>query len=336
MGPAEEVTAVLQFTPEYPTQQAGIMAFSNPDRFVRFGYHFKSRPMLEFGFEIDGRYHGPQSTYLYDPLAHTGLFRWLTVRRSANVYQAFESSDGINWRNFGAPLNVTLDDGHVLAALYAFNGRSRQPSARAGFRNFSSGLSFHHRPAGPVKPDAFPDWAVEQSCQEQIETRIAEDTLQVGFPQSAMGCEWLMFRAVPNGDWSFSTLLDFVSVSGSSAGLRLLGTKGNLTVSRRDLMGGSIMFERLDDNDVRVDDFRGSPPVTLRLQRRDGRIFGSFSRDGLTFTPVGAGLPVEQLGDLRGIGLVASIAHWASEYSRPPARFYRVEQDILNPVPLKK
>jgi hypothetical protein len=336
VGPTEEVTAVLQFTPEYPTQQAGIMAFSNPDQFVRFGYHFKSRPMLEFGFETDGRYHGPQSTYLYDLLAQTNLFRWLSIRRAGDIYEAFESSDGLNWRSFGLPLKVASEDGQVLAALYAFNGRSQQPPARAEFRKFRTGLSFHHRAAGPTKADAFPGWTVEQSCREPIDVRIAAEALQIGFPQAAMGCEWLMFRAVPSGEWSFSTLLDFVPVSGSSAGLRILGTKGNLTVSRRDLMGGSIILERLDDNDIRAYDFRGTPPVTLRLERRDGRIAGSFSRDGMTYAALGPGLPVDQLGELRGIGLVTSIAHWASEYSRPPARFYRVEQEILNPVSLSK
>jgi hypothetical protein len=90
------------------------------------------------------------------------------------------------------------------------------------------------------------------------------------------------------------------------------------------------MLERTDDRDSRIPDFPGSPPVILRLEKVGQYLNGSVTRDGNRFVPVGQ-IPVGELGELRRVGLLAGIAHWTSQISRPPARIYWMREEVVTP-----
>lgn len=334
IGPSEEFTGAMAFAPEYPTQQAGIMAFDGPDRFVRLGRHFKTRALIEFGIETAGAYRGPESWFEFDLHAQRGSFRWFTIRRLGNRYVAFVSPDGFDWRPFGGPLEHGTPGLDPLAAIYAFNGRTDNPAAEAVFHSLGVGPSFHHRAEGPLNAGEFAGWRTSSGCTEPPDARIRGDALETGFSPRSMNCIWTLSRETPQSDWSFSTLLDFVPAAGSSAGLRLEGAQGSVSISRRDLGGGSILMELPHDDDARIPDFRGLPPLFLRLRLVKGTLSASVSRDGERFLPIPREVSAAKLGALRRIGIFTSVAHWASPGERPPARFYRIQQDVETLAPL--
>jgi hypothetical protein len=328
LGDGEEASVRLRFTPEYPTQQAGLMALYDPDNFVRVGPHFKSRTFLEFGFEHEGVYHGPESTYVFDPLGGTGQARWLALRRTGPEYTAYVSSDGFSWNQFGDKLTLPDTSGDLHAAVYAFNGRSANPSGRAVFDHLGSGLAFHHRPDGPLDGAQFPGWKVRQECRTPVSATVTDGLLQVGFAADASGCGWEIMRPAPAGDWAISALVDFEAVSGSAFGLIARGSRSSASITRRDLEGRSLQLEQNDDRDTRIPDYPGLPPVMLRLEKKGGTVLASVSRDLETFTTLPGAVSIGDIGDVQRIGAVTSVAHWTSQQSRPPARIYwiRVER----------
>ncbi|MCZ2156351.1 MAG: hypothetical protein LC114_21020 [Bryobacterales bacterium] len=326
----EDAMVRLRFTPEYTNQQAGLMAMYDPDNYVRVGQHFKNRPMLEFGFEWNGSYNrDPLSTYLFDPMGQLGQARWLALRRNGVHYTSYISSDGLSWAPFGKPVAPPdrLDD--PRAAIYALNGRSSSPPTSAEFDQFGVGMAFHHRPDGPFETPESSAWRQSRNCKSEVSAVIREGTLQVGFARDAIGCSWSLTHGVPEGDWALSALIDFEPVAGSSFGVEIRGAKSPVSVTRRDLDGRSIQLEQVDDRDVRIDDFQGSPPVLLRIEKRNGMIRGSVSRDLETFVALPGAVPISELGEIRSLGLVGSIAHWTDPESRPAARVYWVRLESL-------
>jgi len=331
LGDGEEATVRLRFTPQSPTQQAGLMVLYDADNYIRLGPHYKNRALMEFGVEHDGAYQGPASTYEFDPMGQAGLPRWLTLRRSGTSYTAYLSSDGFAWRQFGGGLTLPDTSGDLKTAIYAFNGRSNNSSARAIFEHFGTGLAFHSRPEGPFQVSAFPAWDLRDDCKVPASANVTGGVLQVGFNHDAVGCQWLLTRAVPAGDWAISALVDFEATSGSAFGLVVSGSKSSIALSRRDLAGGSLLLQRNDDNDTRLQDYPGNPPIALRLEKRGAVIRASVSRDLESFTPLPGEVKAAELGEVRRIGVVASIAHWTSQVSRPPARIYWVRVEPIVP-----
>jgi hypothetical protein len=301
------------------------------DRFIRLGDHFKNNLLMELGIETGAHYQNPLTSYSFDVLAQRHMSRWLAIRRSGDDYQAFLSSDGFYWRNFGSKLNLPGSSPGPKAAIYAFNGRSNNPSEVATFDQFGSALSFHSRPDQPFRIEEFPAWQQKVKCGSQVTADIRQEALQIGFTREAVGCEWLLTRAVDPGDWSFSILVDFEPVLGSSVSLILQGPSQKLSLSRRDLGGGSLVLERLDDHDSRRPDFAGAPPVILRFMKIGNMVRASASLDGETFVPVGEQVRTEELGTLKRIGISAETANWATPVSRPPARVHWIREEYLNP-----
>jgi hypothetical protein len=336
LASGQEATVELTFTPERATQQAGVMAFGSPDHFVRFGQHFKDRAMIEQSFEIDARSNLAQSHFLADPLGQFGRSRWFSLRREGSRYEAFLSSDGLHWSSFAPPMEISGLPAIQRAALYAYNGRSDGPSATAAFRDFRVGLAFHNRPNGPLRAEDFPGWTERADCANDSMSRIEGGVLQVGFSPAEVGCNWYFTQAPPEGDWSYATMLDFVPVSGSVAGLVIRGDKGNTYLSRRHFHSNILSLERTNDEDQRVPDFPGAPPVILRIEARSGILSASASRDGRSYIPVAGGVRLEDLGPNLRIGVFSNIAHWTSEALRPPARFHWIQRLVQNPESLSE
>lgn len=331
----EDATVELTFTPENATQQAGVMAFGGVDHFVRFGQHFKDRAMLEQSFEVNAVPNQNQSHFLVDQLGQSGRPRLLSLRRDGARYEAFISADGFSWMPFAPPVEVPGLPEAQRAAIYAYNGRSDGPSAAAAFHDFRSGPAFHNRPDGPFRAGDFPAWREETDCGAS--TRLEAGALEVGFEPSALGCNWRFTRPAPEGDWSYAALLDFLPVSGSAAGLIVSGTgSGTANLSRRHFHANILTIERTHDEDQRVPDFPGAPPVILRLDVKGDVLRALVSRDGRTYLPVGDGVRLTgKREDLR-VGIYAMIAHWTSEAPRPPARFHWVQRLVEAPQTLKQ
>jgi hypothetical protein len=335
VGPMEEVTASMRFEPSGPTQQAGIMLFRDRDHFVRLGYQFKLRTMIEMGMEWAGRYLETLATFEFDPVALRSSFCWFTLRRDGGRVQGFVSRDGFDWRPLGGSLEDKGPSASPRAALYAFDGRTENPSVRALFRNFGVGLSFHNRPEGLEElPKWAPGWTVHSGCSGTVEARIVRNAMEVAYRQESLGCSWELVKAAPEGDWSFSTVLDFMPVSGGSAGLAVTCERGRLSISRRALSGGSILLEQPGDDDISLSDFPGWPMITLRLASARGRITASFSRDGERFIRIPREISLERIGKPVNIGIVTMVPRWSSQQDLPPARFYRIQQDIESSDPL--
>jgi hypothetical protein len=330
LGEGEDATVRLRFAPEHSSQQAGLMAMHDADNYVRLGPHHKNRALMEFGFERDGAYDGPNSTYEFDPLGQIGGPRWLALRRTGKNFTAYLSSDGFAWRTFGNRLPLQDASGDLRTAVYAFNGRSINPSAHAVFDHFGTGLSFHSRANAPFRVSEFPGWEFKENCSIPSSASIVDGVLRVGFAPEALGCTWSLTRAAPPGDWAFSALVDFDAVSGSSFGTLAVGSKANVALSRRDLNGRSLQLSQKDDNDIRIPDFPGTPPVMLRLEKRGDIIRASVSRDLDTFTSLPGEVKAAELGSVQRIGVVLAVAHWTSNVSRPPAGIYWVRLEPLS------
>lgn len=326
----EEATVRLRFASRHPTQQAGIMAMYDADNYVRLGSQFKNRTLMEFGLEQNGVFdQGPSSTYAFDPLGQTGLARWLSVRRNGDDYSAYVSSDGLNWAPFGGKVRLSSKGKDPRAAIYAFNGRSSNPSVTAVFDDFGTGISFHSRPAGAFHVSEFAGWEEKIRCGPPVEVNVANGALEIGFTKDAVGCRWTLTKAAPAGDWAFSTFLDFEPVSGSSLGLIVQGSKESIALSRRDLDGRTLLLQRSDDRDVHIPDFPGAPPVILRVEKKGTLIRASVSCDGERFVAIPADVRMSDLGTNPRIGVSSSIAHWASPVSRPAARIYWMRTESL-------
>jgi hypothetical protein len=327
----EEATVRLRFTPEYPAQQAGLMAMYDADNYVRVGPHFKNRPFLEFGFEVGGEYQGPTSTYAFDSLGERGVPRWLALRRKGPDYTAYESLDGFKWSPFGTRLTLPDRKSAPASAVYAFNGRSNKPSAKAVFDHFGVGIAFHDRAPGPFRAAEFAGWVERGDCKMPISAELLDNVLQVGFAPQAIGCSWSFTRKTPPGDWTFAALVDFEAFSGSSLGITVRGSKANTSLSRRDLDGQSLQLQQLNDRDSRIPDFPGAPPIILRVEKHGAVIRAGVSRDAATFVPILGEVRVSDLGELQRVGIITSIAHWTTQGSRPPARVYWMQLESLPP-----
>ncbi len=331
LGEGEDATVRLRFTPEFPGQQAGLMVLYDVDNFVRVGQHHKDRALMEFGMEREGSYQQHSSAYEFDPLGQAGQSRWLTLRRAGPDYTAYISADGLSWRQFGSKFTLPDTSGDLKTAVYAFNGKTVNPASHAVFEHFGVGLSFHNRPEGGFEVAAFPGWHIQEGCKSAAAPRVTAGVLEVNIAADALGCNWSLMRGAPSGDWAISTLVDFEAVSGSGFGLVVRGSKGSAGLIRRDLGGRSLLLERTDDNDTRLPDFPGTPPLVLRMEKGGGVLRASFSRDLETYTVLPVEVKLDEIGAVKEIGLVASIAHWTSKVTRPPARIYWVRVEANPP-----
>jgi hypothetical protein len=309
------------------------MIFDSPDRYVKLGRQFLSRAEMEFGIEIGGRYQKPAGTFEYDPLGQSGRPVWLSIRRERHLYQAFLSTDGLHWQAFGNTLVMPAEMGKPRFAVFAHQGRARSAPATARFSELSLGLEFHSRTEGPADLTQFAGWRLDSDCPGGAEPQFSSVALIFPQGRSARSCQSLFSGPVPAGDWEYSTLLDFVSRDGSAAGLHLSGAGRPLRLVRWDFNGGSITAEHLGHNQASLPDYRGSPPLVLRMSCRQGIVTCAFSRDGETFTKLPLTVALSSFGVAPRIGLAVSRSSWTGAEDLPPAQFHYIRRivDRLDP-----
>lgn len=324
-GSAREMTARLVFPAERATQQAGILIFGDPDRYVKLGRQFLSRPQLEFGLETQGRYLKPPGTFAFDPDAYTGQPIWLKIRHQWPEYRAFVSSDGSRWRPFGNVLQMPEGMGDARAAIYAHNGRSNAVSADAKFDKVSIGISFHDYPAGPVDLSLFPGWRITSSPSSVLldgECLVLVGSKEWGHPE--------FLTPIPAGDWTISTRLDFLPLDGVTSGLTVIGSKAQFRLIRWDLDGGSITAEYLGQGQVNAKDAEGAPPVILKMTCRNGVLQSSFSWDDRRFQEIPLKVPLHDLGDNLSVGFHVSRSSWKPGGNPVTSRFYYLRQELTS------
>lgn len=336
IGADEELSASVQFEPSGPTQQAGLMLFQDADNFVRLGWQFKLRNMVEFGLERQGDYVEQSATYRFDPILGRPDSSWFTLRKHGPQVRGFVSNDGFNWQPAGSLTDAFLTPSAVRAAIYGFDGRTQNRSATARFTSVGVGLSFHNRPEGDIDLSALaPDWNIHSGCPESVTTRIAQGALELGFRAEATNCGWELRKVAPPGDWTMSAVLDYMPVEGGSAGLVVHCERGKLNLSRRALSGGSILLEQSWDEDVGVPDFPGWPMINIKISFQRGKLSASFSRDGRLYTQIPGEVSVERMGKPVSVGVFTLIPKWSAAQNVSPARFYRIQQDLGTMQPFR-
>lgn len=328
VGPADDVTVRMRFTAEKATQQAGLLVYDNPDRYVKLGRQFLSRADLEFGLEVGARYRKPQDTFVFDPQGQTGEPVWLSIRRRHQEYTAYLSTDGMAWRQVGNVLAMPEAMTAARVGLYAHDGRSNAPVTEARFDALSVGLEFHGHADGPLDAARLPGWELVSNCPDGANAIWRQDALEMGLGPGPGNCHTNLLRSVPAQDWVVSTKVDFLSAGGSVAGLWLQGSKGQLRLARWDLDGGSVSAEHFGHRQVNVPDFGGSPPLVLRMACRNGVVRCSFSRDGVRFRELPLAVAAAALGDRLRVGLHAGKSSWASAGALPPARFAYIRRHV--------
>lgn len=329
VGVGEEVVGRMLFTPVGANQHAGIMIYGGPRQFVKFGRRFWSRVQTEFGVANRGVYSKPPGTFEYDPRGQDGSPMWLAIRRSADQFQAFRSGDGESWQRVGATLRVLDPMPSARLAVYAMQEAVGEPSAPAEFVQLGVGLSFHGRPDGPFDPGQFPDWRGETNCPDPPAIRIDQGALEYTFSHRKK-CGWDFTRAVPAGDWAFSAKLDLLNFDGASAGIGVTGALGRFRLIRWNVEGGSVSAQSIPGVVVSQPDFKGSPPLWLRIECRGGRLRAAFSRDNQSFRRLPAEFSLTDLGPGPRFGLHASTQSWTSSETLPAARFQYVRQEALS------
>jgi hypothetical protein len=216
---------------------------------------------------------------------------------------------------------------NVRAGIFAHNGRSDAPSAEVRFDRLSVGLAFHDLAPGLFDVSQFPGWRV--ISDPIMAANFDGEALSIQFPTIENNGGFELLRDAPEGDWTVSTRLDFISTNGSTAGLTATGPKGRYRFIRWDLDGGSITSEHLGNRQVNRKDYEGAPPIVLRMTCRGGVLSCAFSRDDSHFEALPHEVPVSALTDKTlAIGLHTSTSSWKLGDSRLPARFFYFRQEI--------
>ncbi len=328
VGPNDDVSVAMQFTPEQAYQQAGIIIFQNPDHYIKLGRRFHGRVSWEFGAEEHGQYNHLPGIWRYDPLGQNGRPAWLLIRRRQNLFRGFTSEDGHTWTQMGNELTTSEPMTGARVGVYAYNGDTEAARIHASFQQLGLGLTFGTALSPESEFAPLPDWGISSDCPESSSANLMADALKFSF--SPKPCIWQLVRPAPPGDFVVTTKLDVVPFSGTVAGLILTGRNGRIRLARWPLNGSSIVLQYPPGDQIRVQpDFAGYPPVVLRLDVKGGRVTGSFSRDDVDFKAVPG---MAKLGDLGGdlrFGITAQSTSWNQADVAPTARFYYVRQPVV-------
>jgi hypothetical protein len=330
---ADEVTVRMTFSPQAASQQAGIMIFENADRYVKLGRQFTSRNQWEFGLETQARYQKPPGTFSYDATGQDGNTVWLSIRRNHNVFEGFTSRDGMSWVKIGNTLEMPDPMPNARAAIYAYNGRTNASSTVAAFDNFRIGPFFHNLDASHSPETLVDGWKAAENCAEGLGTpRIVPDGgLDFVFGNtSRKRCDWMYTRAVPPGDWTLQTHVDFQYLSSTIAGLIVNAKNGYFRLIRWDINNGSITSEHSGHDQVSEADFPGNPAVTLRIDCKSGILHSSFSRDDRQFIDIANDIRLADLGPEPRFGIHAGVSSWVGTEPPPPARFYYIQRLVTS------
>jgi hypothetical protein len=320
----------MTFTPVGANQHAGLMVYGDPDLFVKFGRRLWSRTSSEFGVQVRGVYAKPPGTFSYDPKGQDGSPVWLSIRRAGNAFTAFHSVDGDTWSPVGSTLTLQEPMLRGRLAVYAMQEMMGESGAIADFDELGVGLLFHDRPDGPFEASEFKTWESHTGCPASQGFRVHDGALEIPFKQSQAKCPWSLTRPAPSGDWMFSAKMDLASFDGAGAGMEVVGQKKRLRLIRWAAAGGLVSMQMTPGAIVSQPDFKGSPPLWLRIECRRGILSGSFSRDNKVYTRVPMEVPLSELGSDVRVGIHASSMSWTSSDVLPVARFSYIRQDVLS------
>ncbi|MDX2181001.1 MAG: DUF1349 domain-containing protein [Bryobacteraceae bacterium] len=330
LGSIEDLVVRLKFTPESAHQQAGLIVYQDPDNYVAFSRHFRSRAQLEFMRETGGNYDLKAGSVGYDPTGGNGEAVWLSIRRRGDRYSAYASADGREWSPFGWELSAGLVNPKL--GIFACSAKDKGKPVTAVFDRLGAGLSFHHW-TDELWPEAFAaGWRIESDCGERASYRTEGGSLDVTLRREGSNrCAWQFSRPAPPGDWRFATHADFLASNGAHLALRA-GARRWFNLERTDLEAGSIRADS-DRGGVTLPDFPGRPPLFLRIENEGGRLSGHFSRDGVRFSTPPFRMTVADLGDAPRVAIRLALDSWDTDTSPRTARFrYFVREiDSLQP-----
>lgn len=332
-GPLEdgqELTALLDFRPEFEAQQAGILVWQDADNYVRLGRRFTGRNHFELAAEWREDNKTPPENIVFDPEGQTGRPVWLSLRRAGQRFTGAISYDASTWHTIGSPLELPGNLTKAVAGIYAFHGRREAPVARAVFRHVSTGHTF----ANIVDVD----WnqKVRASCGGEAQAIQWPPRLSIRLLTRDPGCSAIVPTGrLENRAWAVETRIDSVNIPGAMSGLFVAGTLGRVRLLRYDMNGPSIVI--MNDNRMVYSepDFRGSPPVSLRLERSGDSILAGYSRDSEAFTYFKHRIAISDLGAELSSGLILSTTTKAETPFAPSMGAYYFRRDVLNLRPYR-
>lgn len=323
MSVVADLRARMTFRPDRNTQIAGIAVYDSPRHYVKFGRRFNLRTEWELAWGAD-RIDVAPPQYFYDPQGQTGEPVWLLLRRERGSFTAFVSPDRSSWQQIGQSIRIPHEFRQARLGVYGHNGRSDAPPAEAVFEHIGVGLSFQGRTPGAIDLAAIEGWRSETGCGADAPVTIGGGALEFHFESFPRGCGWDFLTPTPAVDWTISTRVDFLPLAGDLAGLTVKGSAGEFRVVRWNANGGSILAEHVSRNQVNAPDYAGRPPITLRLQARQGKLKASFSRDDKIFVELPVEVRLADLGNKPRVGLSAMRPSWSGKHPSEPARFHEV------------
>jgi hypothetical protein len=320
LGPYDEVSVRMLFTPEVESHQAGLLLWKDPDNYIKVGRRFTARSILEFAVENDSIYKPAARLLHYDPEGQTGEAVWLSLRRRGNRVAAFASRDGLLWKAVGDEIESPFNAEEMRIGLYAFNGRRAAPAVEAKFDHLGVGPTFSH---GRVESGVWTN-----KCPDNASHSYRTPVLQTGFLAAQASCLQALMFPVPKGDWSYRAQIDFPATPGVSAGLMLRGSGGSLRVVRHFTSEPTIALIHEARDLSAVPDFSGSPRLILRFAAKAGVISASFSRDDRTYQTLSRRVDIRELGSNLEIGICHGTGPWGVPESVPSAEFYYLRREI--------
>ncbi len=325
--PFEEITVRLDFTPIQEAQQAGILIWDAPDRFIKLGRRFHGRNQVDF---MAGS--GAATTYqkiAYDPEGQSGKPVWLALRRNRNTYSAFTSTDGLKWEPWGDPISLAIPLKAPRAGIYGFHGRRDAQPATAVFEHLSTGVNFALTATDDPATMLAGGWSQMSTCPDAGQTSIRPPALLLAYSTPRSHCNFEFTRPLrKNTEWQIETRLDYLTRPGISAGIAVHGSKGTVRLVRYFLNGPSIAFIYDGHTLVGTPDLNGSPPVVLRLRAHDGSISASFSADGEHYRKLAQRVELSALGENLRAGLRSQTSTIDPEETPQSLRFYWYSEAI--------
>jgi hypothetical protein len=211
--------------------------------------------------------------------------------------------------------------------IFAINGRRQAVSIPATFDHLSLGFRSTNWPDVQSLFDA--GWTLEasQACRPVIEPVLAPPLLQFKTVTQAT-CSAEFVHALPAGDASVSTRLDFISFLGSMSGLVIRGDKLGARIAR----GEDIRFFYDGHYVIDQPDWRGRPPLFIRLNIKKGVLTGGYSRDDVEYRQFPGRVPVAELGCNLRYGLRLNLPQHALNPSPPGVFYLRRDIQALQPL----
>lgn len=325
----ESLTARLEFTPEFEAQQAGILVWQDENHSVRLGRGFLGRNQIEFGTERQGSNSTPAENVVFDPDGQNGKPLWLSIHRTGERYTGWISRDGVDWRTVGVPVEFA-GMRSPRTGIYAYHGRRDAPSARAVFSHVSRGYIF--------AASAQTDWhqRIVSSCSSETLLTEAPTLLLIRLLSDASGCSSILrVGQLGDRDWTVEARIDSASIPGAMAGIFVRGKQGRLRVIRYGADNPVIALMHDSRGVYQVPDYHGSPPLSLRLERKGSWIIGAYSRDGDNFRPFEHKIPAGALGADLGAGLILATSIKGKSPFPPALSAYFIRRELHNLAPYR-